>query len=142
MKFKHFTYPGNWFTRAWVFYNYKLRGYYIANIVTEVPFYKQYDKKGQEYRLKNGTRCFISSLNVVVELNKDRWLAVGDSPEAKRLNAEIDYYNSGDEQSQEQILAEMRRHINQGNQSVADRIIQKELDQAGVRIAPVKDFNN
>lgn len=142
MSLKTFKYSGNWFKRAWIYFSYWLRGYYIANTPAEVPFYRQLTRKGKVYELKDGTRCYIADSNIVVELHKDRWFALGNSVRAKALNSEIDDYVNSAELDPDQLLAEMRKYINQGNQSVAERIIQKELDAAGVVIIPAKDFNN
>jgi len=142
MTFKTFIHSGSWLQRARIYLNYKLRGYYIANSPVDVPFYTQQKANGDAYQLPSGTKCYIADLQIVVELRKDRWYALGDSLAAKNLNNEIDYYVDKSELTPEQLLAEMRRYINQGNQSIADQIIQNELDKAGIVIGPMKDFNN
>lgn len=132
MKFKNFIYrkdKGNWFKKLWTYCYFSMPGKYLANIPSEVPFYRTVAQK---------TQCYLAESDVVLELRGDRWYALGDSPEAKFLNKEIEFYTQAAEQiTEEEILLQIQKMT--GNQDVADRIIQAELDRVGVVLAPYKE---
>lgn len=59
----------------------RLRGIKVVGMVGELPF-----------KAKEGTKCYVNKLGVIVQRvmkGGQRWEAVGNSPEAQRLNAQI-----------------------------------------------------
>ena len=138
MKFKHFNYPGNWFVKFWTYVNFRIKGYYIVQHPAEVPFYRQLDRKNHPYFLKSGTRCYVNQDQLLLELQGDAWFALGDSKAAKELNTTIQFWKNRAE-SEAHMLNEIRWQINEETQGFADKIIQAELDKAGVDLSVFKE---
>lgn len=129
MKFTDFTYRGSWLKKLGIYLLYQLPNHYLANDASQVPYYRS---------VLEGSKCYMSDYDVVVELRGDRWFALGESAQAKALNQEIDFYaEAAKEITEAEILVQIQKMT--GNQGVADRIIQAELDKVGVVLGPFKE---
>ena len=133
MKFKNFTHyrtdKYGWLKKVWTYLYFHLPKHYLANVPSEVPFYRTVPQKA---------KCYLAESDLILELRGDRWYALGDSPQAKCLNNEIDAYEqAAKELTEGEILVQIQKMV--GNQNVADQIIQAELEKVGVVLGPYKE---
>jgi len=105
-----------------------LRFWHFALNPQQVPFYRQQDRKGQWYTLKQGTKCYLANHDVFLELRGDRWYALGDSKYAKTLNQEVEHFVK---QAESFNIEEWILSVKNEMSNEAEALLQKEMDRAG-----------
>jgi len=128
MTFKEFKYSGKFWPKFWIFLRYKLGFIYLANTAAKVPYYIQQISKKHWKHLKEGTKCYLSEFDVMLELRENgRWFALGDSYNARQLNGEVEaWVKIAEETTANQIFEEIKKFTRAGSDALEAKILADE----------------
>ena len=115
----------------------KLGLWYYARGFEGVPFFRQKNRKGEWNMLPSGTRCYLASYDVFLELQGDRWYATGESPDARRLNSEVD---DAVRRAKTFNMDEYLNGVRAESDWTASEIISREMQKAGITEEKFEDM--
>lgn len=143
VKFFWSNLSGSFWKKAYLLTGAFFSRWYLAVEPVDVPFYRQQDRQGNWFKLPSGTLCFLASSNLFLELRETRWLALGNSPEARQLNGEIErFIKNGESFDAEEFIAQMKKE----SDDIEAAILQAEYARAGlndeIRLAKLAKKND
>jgi len=129
MEYRDFYRKIGFFKKLKLFIGYKLKFWYLARSFEEVPFFRQIDPTGKMFTLPTGTKCYLMTHNVFLELRGDRWYALGESESAKKLNREVEEcIKAAADFDAEAFFAQAKKEFNEQSGSLIDQ----EFQRAGI----------